>query len=164
MIHKNVLGYGLLHSGKRRWGLEDSSRGMPVTQPSDTTQVHHPSTQASLCKDILLPILETFGKAQERVCQVPGSHFDQNSKCRQYFFFSARQVAILRSHWGLRGYFYGGGKLVRFPQEDGKRCGSSQGGTGLASLSPFSRGGLEVTHHKKKVSWVCERVFSYIQI
>lgn len=86
VIHKNVLGYGLLHSGKRRWGLEDSSRGMPVTQPSDTTQVHHPSTQASLCKDILLPILETFGKAQERVCQVPGSHFDQNSKCRQYFF------------------------------------------------------------------------------
>lgn len=117
VIHKNVLGYGLLHSGKRRWGLEDSSRGMPVTQPSDTTQVHHPSTQASLCKDILLPILETFGKAQERVCQVPGSHFDQNSKCRQYFFFSARQVAVLGSHWGLRGISMEEGNLYVFPKK-----------------------------------------------
>lgn len=57
---------------------------------------------------------------------------------------------------GTEGYFYGEGeKLVRFPQESGKRCGSSQGGTGLASLFPFSRGGLEVTHYNKRVSWVC---------
>lgn len=95
--------------GKRRWSFwKDSSISVPMIQPSDMTQVHRPSTQACLCKAILLQIhvskywrhLATIRKGYAKTLGLALTRI-LNSNDQNFFF--KRQVAILRSHWGLWG-------------------------------------------------------------
>lgn len=91
MIHKNVLGYGLLQPGEAKVefleGLLDKRAHDSALRYDPGTPPFYPGMplQSHSAPNSCLQILETLGNYQKRICQDPGSRFDQNSKCWQHF-------------------------------------------------------------------------------